>query len=592
MRQRLDLSGYWPARLELNPQVPVHAPPVVEREFYVPLPWNKQVEHLRWPGLGQELSGIVRPLQNQNFRDVMRKFNEGTIHYRRSIDLNGTTGVREGQRVFLVFDGSNYRTTVRLNDHEIGVHEGGHLAFEFEVTDALKPGDNLLEVTVDNLRRKDACPQEQFNWQNYGGIYRPVYLEWRPKTFITQWSATPSRDSQGWYVDVGVELTDAGGGPVEVEITSGEETRHVVLAGAGHHRTGRVRFDTPRIWNQDSPSLSRIRLECAGDTVNGCFGFRTVGWASGHIHINKTPTRILGAAWHEQHPAFGSSVPGWQVVRDIQLMKQVGLNAIRAAHYPHADAFYDACDREGMLVVAELPCWQFNTHHFQSPAVREMCCEMARRMVRQLGHHPCIIGWIIQNESKTFEPGAAEFFEAIHRAFKDAYPSRFTLTAESPEPPEHLTVVKSVKGEPAGDLPPTGRFVDVVGVNCYAGWYAEKSDYLPKLLDHLQPKLAGKALMVTEFGAEGILGQRSLEMHPWTEDYQSHLVCSHIRTILDRPWVAGFFLWLFIDYEAASITIRGINAKGLVDEHRRPKLAFDAVKALLESHASRTAPGQ
>jgi beta-glucuronidase len=122
----------------------------------------------------------------------------------------------------------------------------------------------------------------------------------------------------------------------------------------------------------------------------------------------------------------------------------------------------------------------------------------------------------------------------------------------------------------------------VVGVNCYAGWYADKADFLPKLLDHVRPRLDGKPLLVTEFGAEGILGQRSLEMHPWTEDYQAELLCRHIRAILERGFVAGFFLWLFIDYEAASISIRAINAKGLVDEHRRPKLAFNQVKALLE----------
>jgi beta-glucuronidase len=211
---------------------------------------------------------------------------------------------------------------------------------------------------------------------------------------------------------------------------------------------------------------------------------------------------------------------------------------------------------------------------------------MAREMVAQLGHHACIIGWIVQNESKTFEPGAAEFFRAIHDAFKEADPSRFTLAAESPEPPEHLTVVKKVQHEPEGALPPTAAFLDVLGVNCYAGWYANKSDYLPKLLDHVHAQLASgggeRPMLVTEFGAEGILGQRSLEMHPWTEDYQSELICRHIREILKRDWVAGFFLWLFIDYEAASITIRGINAKGLVDEYRRPKLAFNEVRALLQ----------
>jgi beta-glucuronidase len=138
----------------------------------------------------------------------------------------------------------------------------------------------------------------------------------------------------------------------------------------------------------------------------------------------------------------------------------------------------------------------------------------------------------------------------------------------------------------------TAEFLDVLGVNNYAGWYANKADYFAKLLDHVHAQLKGvKPLVVTEFGAEGILGQRSLEMHPWTEDYQAELLVRHIGEVLKRDFVAGFFIWLFIDYEAASISIRAINAKGLVDEYRRPKLALNEVKRLLEQWASAPLPG-
>ncbi len=588
MRHRLDLSGYWQGRLELNPAIDVSAPAVIEQDFYIPLPWNKQIDHLRWPSETQELSGIVRPTQNQNFRDVMRKFNEGTITYRKMVYVPDGADRHPPSRVFLVFEGSNYRTTARVNGQEVGTHEGGHLGFEFEVTDAIAiGGENHLEITVDNLRSPDAAPQEQFNWQNYGGIYRPVCLEWRPEVYVDAAWVTTGRDGTSWFADVTAQIVGAPRGPVTVQISSGRERQTATLEG-GLTRTARVRFVAPVVWELGKGGLSQWTITCPSvsgvtDKVTGLTGFRNADFASGHFILNGKPTRILGASWHEQHPTFGNSVPGWQVTRDIQLMKQVGLNAVRPAHYPHAQAFYDACDREGMLVIAEMPCWQFHPHQFASAKVRDLCCEMARQMVRQLSHHPCIVGWVIQNESKTYEPGAAEFFKAIHDTFKQADPTRFTITAESPAPPEHLTVVKKVSGEPTGGLPPTSAYVDVLGLNCYAGWYADKAEFLPKLLDHVKSLWGNKPLMVTEFGAEGILGQRSLEMHPWTEDYQSELLCRHIRAILDREWVAGFFLWLFIDYEAASISIRGINAKGLVDEYRRPKLAFDTVKALLAS---------
>ena len=109
----------------------------------------------------------------------------------------------------------------------------------------------------------------------------------------------------------------------------------------------------------------------------------------------------LGVNAHEQHPSFGNAVPGWQTTHDIKLMKQAGINAVRAIHYPHAQEFYDACDREGMMVLAELPCWQFDTHQFGDPKIKELCVDMARKMVAQLSHHPSIIGWVIQSDSRT-----------------------------------------------------------------------------------------------------------------------------------------------------------------------------------------------
>ncbi len=595
MRRRSDLSGWWDGRLEFVKDVDVEAPAGAEGPFYVPLPWNKQIEHLRWPAPGTELANAVRPIQNQNFRLVHRKFNEGIITYRRRIELPGPPA-DPGQRAWLVFEGSNYRTDARVNGRPVGSHEGGHLAFEFDVTDALTPGANELVVTVDNLRRKDACPQEQFNWMNYGGMHRPVYLEWRAEPHIRRLAVTPGRDPQGWYADVAVTLSQATDASVAATIRSGTEIRAVDLSGPGNSRTGRIRMTSPVIWevNRGGMSTCTACVRADGREVDRLahpFGFRTVSLTPTRVEINGRPVRILGAAWHEYHPTFGNSVPGWQVTHDIRLMKQVGLNAIRAAHYPHSQEFYDACDREGILVAAELPCWQFNEYHFARPAMRDFCCEMARQMVEQLGHHPCIMSWIIQNESHTWEPGAGAFFRPIHDAFKAADPSRFTLSADNPQRAAGHLDIADVKAPPNPDLPATAEYVDVWGTNQYAGWYGGKVQNTGLSLDWANRKRAGRPMMVTEVGAEGILGERSLEMHPWTEDYQAELLCAHLRQILERDFVAGFFIWLFIDYECGSIGIRGINAKGLVDEFRRPKLAFNQVKALLaEWSAHRSEP--
>ena len=124
-------------------------------------------------------------------------------------------------------------------------------------------------------------------------------------------------------------------------------------------------------------------------------------------------------------------------------------------------------------------------------------------------------------------------------------------------------------GKPAGVLPPTAALVDVLGVNSSAGWQVEKADQLPALLDHYHTQATGKPMFVTDFGAEGSAGVRSLEMHPWSEDYQAELLRRHIRAIMELSYVAGFFIGSFADFELAAVGVRGMSSRGLVDEFRR-----------------------
>jgi len=357
-------------------------------------------------------------------------------------------------------------------------------------------------------------------------------------------------------------------------------------------------MNNPTVWQPGVGGLSLLRISTVAngqtcDRQEISFGFRTVALRGPHVYINGEKTLILGAACHEQHPTFGNSLPEWQAEHDIRLMRAVGLNAVRASHYPHSQGFYRACDRLGMLVFSELPCWQFNAYHYEHDSVREFCCDYACLMVEQLGYHPSLIGWVVQCESDTHSPAAKDFFGAIARAFKTNDPTRLTMSAESAKPPEHLQTSQK-KADDAPVVKETESVVqsevDILGLNLYAAWYADKSERLPQALDAMHSSLPAKPLLISEFGAEGIPGHRSLTMEPWTEDYQAEVLCRHIRAILDRDYVTGFFLWLFMDYECSSIGILGINSKGLVTPERKPKLAFNAVRQLLVTERGVASP--
>ncbi|MFZ4780670.1 MAG: glycoside hydrolase family 2 protein, partial [Terrimicrobiaceae bacterium] len=462
-----------------------------------------------------------------------------------------------------------------------------HLAFEWDISEAVADGENAFAITVDNFRDRDGCPQEQFNWKNYGGIYRPFRLEYRPDIFIRDYLVFPRRENGKWFTDLEVTLSRKADCTLSVEMVSGDERQTAEIRFDGTDTaTARLTFDSPAVWSPGDGLLSEVTLKlvcnaAVVDEAHDQFGFRTVETLGRDLLINGEKFQIRGASFHEQHPTFGNSVPGWQWTSDLKLLKHCGLNAVRAAHYPYSREFYAACDREGIVCFAELPCWQFDNYHFESPGVLEHCTGMAGKMIRQLGNHPSIIGWCIQNESATFEPKATGFFKSLHDVYKQNDPTRLTLSAESPEPPEHLAVVKKVSATPSGEAPLTSGFVDVFGVNNYAGWYGDKASYLPQLLDHVAGKITDKPIIVSEFGAEASAGVRSLTLPHYSEDYQSELLCRQIREILKRDFIAGFFIWLFFDYECSSISISGVNAKGIVDSHRNPKLAFNMIKNLL-----------
>ncbi len=586
MRTKIDLSGFWNGKLELNPDIDVAVPEIIERDFYVPLSWNMQIKDLQWPSEQQELSAITRPIQNQNFRDRERKFSEGTISYRKKVVLKKKAGMDE----FLVFEGSNFKTIVYINGNKVGENKNGHLKFEFDISDYTVDGENEFLVIVDNLRDKNVCPQEQFNWKNYGGIYRPFYIEYRPEINIHEYLVLTKMENGKWYADVSVSLNKAAYAELLVAISSGASQKETKITfNNSKSESMRIPFDNPAIWSPGNPQLSEIKLTLfhdnkASDELSGNFGFRTVETRGRDILINGEKFMIMGASFHEQHPAFGNSVPGWQWENDLRLLKHCGLNAVRAAHYPYSKEFYDACDREGVVCVAELPCWQFNEYHSTAPGVLEFCSDYAKKMIQQLGNHPSIIGWVVQNESKTFEPGVADFFTALNSVFKNNDSSRFTLTAENPDPPEHLAVIKQVKGSPAKDVAGTAKVIDIYGINDYSGWYGEKAGYLSQLLDHVGKKVKNRPVVMTEFGGEATQGKRSLTMEHYSEDYQAELISHHLKEILKRDFISGFFIWLFFDYEGSSISILGINAKGIVDSQRNPKLGFNAVKNIIQEH--------
>jgi Glycosyl hydrolases family 2, TIM barrel domain/Glycosyl hydrolases family 2, sugar binding domain/Glycosyl hydrolases family 2/Beta galactosidase small chain len=313
--------------------------------------------------------------------------------------------------VFVNFEGVMTDTRVTINGQSAGpMHQGGYYAFKYNITNLLKPAGqpNEIQVDVDNDSMNDSVnhAERRGDFWNYGGIFRPVYLEAVPKTFIDHLAI--NADAAG-SLDVDVKLSDLrtaaatvtaaslemqvfdlSGQPVGVPVIAGD-----VMVGQATHLTGKIA--NPRLWTAETPNLYQleVRLKVSGvvvHTVHQRFGFRTIEVQPGQgIFVNGNRVFLKGFARHSFWPDSGRTLSEKISKDDINLMKEMNANAVRSSHYPPDRHFLDACDELGLYVLDELTGWQAK---YDTDIGKKLVKEMVEHDV----NHPSILFWDNGNE--------------------------------------------------------------------------------------------------------------------------------------------------------------------------------------------------
>ncbi|MEV0385886.1 glycoside hydrolase family 2 TIM barrel-domain containing protein [Nonomuraea sp. NPDC050643] len=329
-----------------------------------------------------------------------------TGDYRLRFDL--PPGWPSGRSV-LRFQGVDSCGTVWLNGELLGHSKGSRLPFEFDVTEALRPGVNLLAVRVQRWSTGSYLEDQDMWW--LPGIFRDVELLARPVNGIDDLTVRASyRDGGGALLvtaDVPglVEVPELG-----ISVPTGEQ----------------VTLEAVEPWSAEHPRLYRGTLSAAGETIELAIGFRTVEIAGGRLLINGAPVLFRGVNRHEHDPDRGRSLDRDTMIRDIELMKRHNVNAVRTAHYPPHPEFLRLCDEYGLWVVDEC---DIETHGFiyagwegnppAEPMWRDALLDRARRMVERDKNHPSVVVWSLGNES-----GAGAAFGEIEEWIRRRDPTR------------------------------------------------------------------------------------------------------------------------------------------------------------------------
>ena len=469
------------------------------------------------------------------------------------------------QQVWLQFEGVNASAKVTLNGVEVAHHDGGYSTFRADVT-ALLADSNELIVEADNSKNDRVYPQKA-DFTFYGGIYRDVSLLVVNRNHIaldylggSGVQITPTVN--GANADIEVKTWMEGDGEVEFSIydAAGAE----VLTGKGRDTT--VTLEHPHLWDGvRDPYLytCAVRLVLNGevqDEVRQRFGVRSfsVDPKQGFF-LNGRPYPLHGVSRHQDRKGLGNAITREMHDEDMQLIKELGANTIRLAHYQHDQYFYDLCDEAGMVVWAEIP---YISEHM--PNGRENTISQMKELIVQNYNHACIVCWGVSNE--------ITISTKDNRDMRDNHHVLNDLCHEMDK--TRLTTLACYAM--CGPFNPVAHITDLVSWNLYLGWYVPGLFLNDLWMDFFHLCYPNRALGFSEYGAEGMPNLHS--SHPrrgdHTEEYQAIYHEYMLRCFDRHKWLWATHVWNMYDFAADARDQGGepgMNHKGLVTFDRKTK---------------------
>jgi len=481
-----------------------------------------------------------------------------------------------GGLVELFIDGLGIKGEIFWDGVSVGSAPYAYMPESF-VFDAGEKKSHELAVVLDNRFCEDFDPC--FDFYGYGGIYGDVTLTLLPATHIER-VLISTEDYKKGTIRVRASVSGGFSGEARMVFDTGFE-KTVRMENGRYDGT----FSLPdfRLWSVEEPSLHTLDFSIPGDEVVESFGIREFRTEGRHILLNGKPVKLLGFNRHESHPETGAAMPVQLIASDLRLLKANGFNFVRGSHYPQRAALLELCDKMGILVWEETIGWGVRPPLLHDEKFLSRQLEQVERLTLRNFNHPCIVIKAFLNENRCE-------FEETRRVIRSLYDRIRSVD-------EHA-LISFASNRYEEDV--TTDIVDVVSMNPYPGWYDSTPETI-STTDRVKPRLQelsdflpkDKPFLISEIGAEALLGFRDPLKTYWSEEYQAELLCECFDYVLDHDDCAGVAVWHFADTRSYVCgnqiygRARGFNNKGILDEYRRPKLAWTAVTALLRERGKR-----
>ena len=506
-------------------------------------------------------------------------------------------GEWEGREILLRFGAATYRASVYVNGILITEHEGGFLPFSAKVTTVVRYDSyNKVVVKVNNelnctnlpcgetitLPNGKKMSKPYFDFFNYAGLQRSVYL-----------LALPGESIVDFDLDYAIHGKNA---EVSYQIrTNGEHAVQLALFDAKGHcvaqkdgKEGVLYVENARLWQVRNAYLYRLRIRIMDgeeliDEYEQEIGIRTVKVEGTDILINGEPVYLKGFGKHEDSDIVGRGFSIGIMKRDFELMKWIGANSFRTSHYPYSEEIYQMADREGFLIIDEVPAVGMfqslmnfmeastgkQTAFFEketTPVLLKAHLRAIEEMIARDKNHPSVVAWSLLNEPETTNEAAVPYFKEVfdlaNKLDMQKRPRTFALIMNS--------------------LPDTCKcyqFSDIIALNRYYGWYMKggyeicvAEELFRKEMDAWKEKKLNKPFIFTEYGADTLASEHKLPSVMWSQEYQDEYLKMTHEVFDSYDFIKGEQIWNFADFQTTEGIMRvNGNKKGVFTRQRQPK---------------------
>lgn len=496
-----------------------------------------------------------------NTQDNQLFFYEGTVWFRRTFDYQP----KPGRRTVLYFGAVNYEAIVYVNGQKMGRHVGGFTPFNYDITSALKPGQNNVIVKVDNKRDRSQIPTNIYDWWNYGGITRDVLLTEVAETYIEDYSL--QLDKQDWKHLTGwVKLNSRKAGEkVTVAIPELKVNQQVVTDAEG--RAELSIKAKPELWSPENPKLYDVTLTLGDEQLDDQIGFRCIETKGKQIVLNGQPIFLRGVAIHEEAPFTQGRTRTLEQSRTLlSWAKELNCNYVRLAHYPHNELEVREAEKMGIMVWDEIPVYwtiDWTNEETYANAQRQL-----HDMIYRDKNRAAVVIWSIANETPHSAP-RDKFLSSLAKYARQMDSSRLISMAME------VTSAQNFHNKLSDNM---NEYVDVVSFNQYVGWYRDVN--VASKMTWEVPY--NKPVIISEFGGGALAGWHADKDTRFCEEFQENLYIENLKMLDKIDGLAGLSPWILMDFRSPARYLPDVqdffNRKGLISPQGQKKLSFYVMK--------------